>query len=148
MRARRTAGSNVVLAALLLLPLFVTGCTIGHNPASSPVATTAYGAQVVVDWRGTPTSFWESRAEVVLVADSGIYLRHESTLVFYPIGVKARLRPRDAPGVGTVNLERANSEMLVDLAQYARHPFGLSEEQLKQLARSMGTDSIFIRRAP
>ena len=82
-----------------------------------------------------------------MVADSGVYLLHDRAVVFYPYGAPATLRPRHAPGVRRlIDLRRANSEDLRDLAEFARHPFGLTDEQLTTLARSMGREDVIVRR--
>lgn len=143
---RRCVG--LLVAAALVA---ISACVVraGSNPASSPVAERPHGTTIAVDWRGPERLFFGGRAELLAVADTGVFLLHDGrAVVFYPRGVDARLHPREAPGVSTLNLRDAVPVELSELGRYARHPFGLDEATLGRLMDSLGQDSLFVRRVP
>lgn len=149
MRARQqTSARTGALLAIAVGALGSAACVLGTNLRTSDLATQPIGATMRVDWRGENAGFWEREAELVLVADSGLYLLHRPNLVFYPFGSPARLRPRGAPGAPTVDLAEPDSAALVDLARYSRHPFGLDDDQLQGLLEAMGRDEVIVRRRP
>jgi hypothetical protein len=140
---RRIGAALVVVLGLLVVS---TGCRVGSNPAISPVATGPRGTRVDIYWRGPDDGYWERFAELVAVADSGLFLLHAASVVYYPLGAPVRMQPREAPGVGSVNLETAVPEDLGDLAPYARYPFGLDDTQIERLVEAMGRDRVIVRR--
>lgn len=143
-RSGRRIGA--ALAVMLALVVVSTSCRVGRNPARSAVATGPRGTRVDIDWRGPDDGYWERFAELVVVADSGLFLLHSPNVVFYPLGAPVRMRPREAPGVRSVNLETAVAEDLGELARYARYPFGLDDTQIERLAEAMGRDRVIVRR--
>jgi hypothetical protein len=148
MRARGGVPGRKRTVSVLACVLGTAACAFGTNLRTSDVATKPVGVTMRVDWRGENTGFWESEAELVLVADSGLYLLHPPNLVFYPFGSPARLRPRGTPGAPRVDLAEPDSAALISLARYARHPFGLDERQLQQLIEALGRSEAIVRRIP
>lgn len=130
--------------------LLVTACVIrsGSNPAALDVATGPRGVLVNVDWRGSDELYLGTRAELLAVHETGVYLLHDRHVVFYPLGVSADLRPYRAHGVPTVDLRDATPVQLSEFSQYARHPFGLEAPVLQRLMDTLGQDSGLVRRWP
>ncbi|MDH3271066.1 MAG: hypothetical protein OEN56_07020 [Gemmatimonadota bacterium] len=142
----RWLGISLVVGALL----GTTGCAIrsGINPAASPVADSPHGATVVVDWRGPDTLHVRDRAELIAVADTGVILLHDRVLVYYPVGARGVFRVRGAPGVSVIDMRDPDPIDLVDVAPYARHPFGLDSGALDRLLATLGRDNVLVRRLP
>ncbi len=138
----RLSGGIVVGAVLLVA---ATACRVGFDPTTSRVATSPLGTVVRVEWSGPTNSFWSDRSELIAVTDSGLYMLHGNALVFYPIGVPARLTALDARGIGRLYLQDPEPEALADWTPYARYPFGLSDDRLQALALALGRDSIAVR---
>lgn len=133
----------LVFGCLALAPV---ACRMGTNPSASPVARSPHGAMMRIDWREDHDTFWPETAELVTVADSGLFLLHPPAVVFYPFGIRARVASGQTPGVGTVNLEGPPpAEQLTALARYARHPYGLDDDGLGRLVEALGSDSIRVR---
>jgi hypothetical protein len=140
-------GGGMAGCALVVL-LFVTeACRIGANPSRSPVARGLHGTMTQIDWRGSDDGYWSAEGELFVVADSGVFLLHDRSVVFYPAGAPVRLRPTQAPGVSRVDLANWGDVDIQGLRSFARHPFGLDDSQILDVARSMRKDAIAVRRS-
>lgn len=135
--------TGIVTCAVLLIA--ATACRVGFDPTTSRVATTPLGTAVRVEWSGPTNAFWSNEAELIAVSDSGLYLLHGESMVFYPLGVTARLTAVDARGIGRLYLGEPNPGTLADWTPYARYPFGLTDDRLEALAEALGGDSIAVR---
>lgn len=150
MNGQRSAPGRRVPALCVGALLAISACRIGSgvDPSSSPVATSPHGTLMRIDWREDNGQFWGDRAELLAVSDSGLYLLHAGTVVFYPRGVDAVLRPIQAEGIGNLHLRSVSDLMLDSVAIYARYPFGLSPDQIDELLTVLHSDSVIVRRAP
>lgn len=130
--------------------LIVTGCVIrgGSNPAILDVAQGPRGVLVTVDWRGSNDLYVGDRAELLAVGETGVYLLHDERVVFYPLGVRASLRPYRSHGVPAVDLEDVTPLELSEISTFARYPFGLEASLLEGLMDTLGQDSALVRREP
>ncbi len=139
MRRRALAGAGVAVTIL-------GACYMGVNPERSPVVTSPAGTMVRVEWRGRDDGYWSDQGELLAISDSGVFLFQDRRVVFYPVRAPVVLRPRQAPGARRIDLTDVDDEELEKARPYARHPFGLSDARVLELARTMARDSAVVRR--
>lgn len=147
MSARRGLALRVASIGASLVALTAVGCRIGPNPALSPIARSAQGVVVSVDWLGEDPGSWPDTAEVLGFDAGGAYLLQGGSIVLYPFGSPTVLRtPRRGPP--SLDLRSANEAETSALAQYARYPFGLDQALLERLLGAIGEDSVLVRSRP
>lgn len=139
----RSRAHHAILGALLCAAL--PGCRLGSNPSISPAARSPQGVEVSVDWRAGDL-FGPLGGELLVIDERGIYVLEYGSVVLYPFGAPARIRSRSRPRT-RVDVQRAapGDARVAELAEYARHPFGLDPDQLQQLIDSTGRDSLIVR---
>lgn len=116
-------------------------CRVGTNPVRSPAATSPRG--MVVELRLRSGEEGIVSGELLEVRDTALLLRTAGSIVLFPFDSFRDARSQPGP-----RRTRVRASDLADLrawAPFARHPYGISEEQLDELLRIEGQDQLIVR---
>lgn len=126
------------LVALALL-VAAGACRVGPNPAASTAATSPHGIRVELQFGGGDEPV---AGELLEVRDTALVIRTAGSIVLFPF-TSFRSASSD-PGPRRTRVRAGDADDFQAWAPFARHPYGISEEQLFQLLRLEGQDELIV----
>lgn len=130
---------GLLLLSMVSLAALLTACRVGRNPARSPMARDPHGDTVFVRWGG-PKGRLGLQGEFVALTDSGLVVDRGDSLFLVSFGTGATLE--FAGPLGRVFARDEPSSRLTNEARLARHPYGLTPEQLDRLLALRGQERL------
>ena len=126
-------------AVMVLGALGMAACRVGPNPARSPAATAprGIGVQLFFDSGEEPVS-----GELLEVQDSGLLIQRPESIELFRYSAFRAARSQSGPR--RTRIRTSDSEAFQTWTPFARHPYGISAEQLSELLRFAGQDELLI----